>query len=361
MGSLLVTPHSRWLYVRPRPHRGTLAGSMGTDDRLTERKEAILQAVVEEYMSTSRPVGSGLVADQSDLAVSSATVRKELAALEDEGFLHQPHTSAGRVPTDKGYRYFVDALMRPSDLEVSVNQRISEFFSDAHGELERILRETSRLLAGVTGSAAMVVAPETGSAQIRGVQLVLLEPRIVLLVVVLATGGIERHTIELTFDMTDDQVASAQTVLGDAMIDQSDRFTAPRSGDEAVDRLVGAALEAHATPAHSPTVHVGGRSQVAGVFSETERVAQVLQLFERQLLVVSLIQDVLDRGLRVAIGAETGVQNLSDCSLVVAPYNVDGSTAGTIGVLGPTHMNYPQALAAVAVVSNHLGEHLTRG
>ena len=103
---------------------------------------------------------------------------------------------------------------------------------------------------------------------------------------------------------------------------------------------------------------------VTGVFyvvDETEQVAQVLQLFERQLLVVTLIRDVLDRGLRVAIGTETGVQNLNDCSLVVAPYEVDGNPAGSIGVLGPTHMNYPQALAAVAVVSGHLGDHLTRG
>ena len=102
-------------------------------------------------------------------------------------------------------------------------------------------------------------------------------------------------------------------------------------------------------------------AQVADVFDETEQVAQVLQLFERQLLVVTLIRDVLDRGLRVAIGTETGVQNLNDCSLVVAPYEVAGAQVGSIGVLGPTHMNYPQALAAVAVVSNHLGDHLARG
>ena len=108
-------------------------------------------------------------------------------------------------------------------------------------------------------------------------------------------------------------------------------------------------------------MHVGGRSSVAGVFDETETVSQVLQLFERQFLVVTLIKDVLDRGLRVAIGHETGVQNLNECSLVVAPYQVEGADAGSIGVLGPTHMNYPQALAAVAVISNQLGEHLTRG
>jgi len=331
------------------------------DDRLTERKESILQAVVEEYMATARPVGSGLVTEQTELTVSSATVRKELGALEEEGFLHQPHTSAGRVPTDKGYRYFIDALMGPSSLDSAQNERISDFFARSHGELERILRDTSRLLAGVTDYAAVVVAPKPDAANVRAVQLVSLEPRVVLLVVVLSNGGIERRTFELDADMTEQQVASAQALLAPAMVDGTEDAIAP-SGDGDVDRLLADAVGSLETSdGLDGRVHVGGRSSVAAGFDQTEKVAQVLQLFERQLLVVTLIRDVLDRGLSVAIGSETGVQNLNECSLVVAPYQVQGSDAGSIGVIGPTHMNYPQALAAVAVISHQLGEHLTRG
>jgi len=331
------------------------------DDRLTERKESILQAVVEEYMATARPVGSGLVTEQTELKVSSATVRKELGALEEEGFLHQPHTSAGRVPTDKGYRYFIDALMGPSSLDSAQNERISDFFARSHGELERILRDTSRLLAGVTDYAAVVVAPKPDAANVRAVQLVSLEPRVVLLVVVLSNGGIERRTFELDADMTEQQVASAQALLAPAMVDGTEDAIAP-SGDSDVDHLLADAVGSLETSdGLDGRVHVGGRSSVAAGFDQTEKVAQVLQLFERQLLVVTLIRDVLDRGLSVAIGSETGVQNLNECSLVVAPYQVQGSDAGSIGVIGPTHMNYPQALAAVAVISHQLGEHLTRG
>jgi len=331
------------------------------EDRLTERKEAILQAVVEEYMATARPVGSGLVTEQTELKVSSATVRKELGALEEDGFLHQPHTSAGRVPTDKGYRYFIDALMSPSSLDSAQNERISDFFAHSHGELERILRDTSRLLAGVTDYAAVVVAPRPDVAKVRAVQLVSLEPQVVLMVVVLSNGGIERRTFELDVDMTETQVAAAQTLLAPALIDDTAHDVAS-SGDALVDGLVAkASASMEAADTLDGRVHVGGRSSVAGVFDETETVAQVLQLFERQFLVVTLIRDVLDRGLRVAIGAETGVQNLNECSLVVSPYQVEGADAGSIGVLGPTHMNYPQALAAVAVISNQLGDHLTRG
>lgn len=311
-------------------------------------------------MATARPVGSGLVTDQSSVTVSSATVRKELSALEDEGFLHQPHTSAGRVPTDKGYRYFVDALMGPSQLDATINQRITDFFATSHGELERILTDTSRLLAGVTGSASVVVAPRSVTATVRAVQLVELEPQVLLLVVVLSTGGIERRTIELTHAMSSDQILRAQSMLETTMVDAHE-FSAIPSGDPDVDGLVATAIGALTGSNDEPRVHVGGRARVAGAFDETETVAHILQLFERQLLVVSLIRDVLDRGLSVAIGAETGVQNLNECSIVVAPYEVDGSEAGSIGVLGPTHMNYPQALAAVAVVSAELGEHLTRG
>lgn len=336
-------------------------------EQLSDRKEAILQAVVEEYMSTARPVGSGLVADQSNLSVSSATVRKELSALEEEGFLHQPHTSAGRVPTDKGYRYFIDALMGPSTLDSTLNHRIDEFFAHTHGELERILTETSRLLSGVTGAASLVVAPRVETTTVKAVQLVSLEPDLLLLVVVLSTGGIERSTFELATPMTVEQVDRAQTILTEILPGTTAHRTAESpsaapSGDPTIDAIVANSLNSLiADDDDAPRVHVGGRSNVAGVFDETEKVAQVLQLFERQLLVVSLIRDVLDRGLRVAIGAETGVQNLNECSIVVAPYNVDGTEAGSIGVLGPTHMNYPQAMAAVAVISNQLGEHLTRG
>jgi len=331
---------------------------MPVEDQLSDRKGAILQAVVEEYMATARPVGSGLVAQQSELKVSSATVRKELSALEDEGFLQQPHTSAGRVPTDKGYRYFVDTLMSPETLDASVSERISEFFARSHGELERILRDTSSLLAGVTDYAAVVVAPSPDVATARAVQLVALSEQLVLMVVVLSNGGIERRTIELTDTMSDQQVIDAQARVRAALIDEEPLVP---STDPMVHDLAARAISAWHEDNADTRVHVGGRSSVAGVFEETQTVAQVLQIFERQLLVVSLIRDVLDRGLRVAIGSETGVQNLNDCSLVVSPYEVEGEEAGTIGVLGPTNMNYPRALAAVAVVSNQLGDHLTRG
>ncbi len=163
---------------------------------LDDRKAAILRAVVEEYIETAQPVGSGHVASSSGLAVSAATIRNEMGALERDGFLHQPHTSAGRVPTDKGYRFYVDNLV-PADLQTDDAERVRDFFDRAHGEIERMLGQTSGLLANLTDCAAVVLGPPYDASEVRSVQLVPLTERIVLVVVVLANGVVEKHTIEL--------------------------------------------------------------------------------------------------------------------------------------------------------------------
>jgi len=328
---------------------------------LTDRKEAILRAVVQGYISTSRPVGSGLVTADSGLDVSSATIRKELSALEDEGYLLQPHTSAGRVPTEKGYRYFVDSLMEPKELDGQKSEVISEFFERTHGELERVLRQTSSLLAGVTDYAAVVVSPPPASASVLSVQLVSLSSNVALLVVVLSNGGIERRSIELEAELAEDDIEAARIELSRMMIGTTGAVSGgPKTGNPNVDGLVRQTVSAYGSPERRPNrLYVGGASSVAGGFETAETVENVLELLEKQYVVVSLIRDLLDRGLRVAIGTETGMDDLNKCSIVVSPYVVEGEEVGSIGVLGPTRMNYPEALSAVAIVSNRLGALLT--
>src|ERR1035437_3227930 len=171
---------------------------------LDDRKAAILRVVVEEYIETAQPVGSAMVARLPELAVSSATVRNEMGVLEREGYLVQPHTSAGRIPTDKGYRFFVDSLTKPGPLDAAQNQQVREFFARAHGELEKMLQDTSRLLSSLTDYAAVVIAPShEAAATIRSVQLVGLAPTMALLVVVLSNGAVEKRSLELGSDVTD--------------------------------------------------------------------------------------------------------------------------------------------------------------
>ncbi len=332
---------------------------------LDERKSAILRAVVQEYIETAQPVGSSHVARTADLRVSAATVRNEMAVLEQEGYLSQPHTSAGRVPTDMGYRFFVDHLAQPGRLDRVRVQRVQDFFETTHGAVEQMLHDTSRLLASLTNYAAVVTGHTGESVAIRSVQLVGLSGRLVLVVVVLSNGAVESFQLELDTDATEPGLAAASahlmsTVAG-APLMHLPVLTA--TGDALVDdlcRLAYGALEGARAP-EEDAVFVGGASRMAAAFDAVEVVRNVLTTLEQQIVVVALLRDVLDRGLSVAIGAEHGIEPLVACSVVVAPYTVEGELAGTVGVLGPTRMNYPQALAAVEVVSERLGDRLGDG
>lgn len=332
---------------------------------LDERKAAILRAVVECHIRTAQPVSSSYVVQLGELSVSPATVRNEMAVLEQEGYLFQPHSSAGRVPTDKGYRFFVDSLSGPSPLGPDQAELVRMFFDRTHGEFERTLAETSSLLSRLTDYAAVVVgpsAPEAGRA--RSLQLVALSPRLVLAVVVMANGVIERRSIELADDVSAVQVERAGVAAATFLVGHPlERPGAPApTSDPVADRLAEAAVEALGKAEPEPgagPVFVGGAARMAAAFDAVSTIRTVLGILEQQFVLVTLLKDVLDRGLTVAIGAEHGLVQLAECSVVVAPYEVDGERAGTVGVLGPTRMHYDQALAAVAVVSKRLSRALS--
>jgi heat-inducible transcriptional repressor len=343
---------------------------------LDERKAAILRAVVEEYVETAQPVGSQAIARSSGLGVSSATVRNEMTVLEREGYLVQPHTSAGRVPTDRGYRFFVDHFTRQDALPAVQHRAVSEFFASAHQALEELLHETSGLLSRVSQHAAVVVGPQPAEAEVRSVQLVPLQPGVVLLVVVLSTGVVEKHVLALDgatdgrgVDVLPDDalVAAANVVLDNQLRGHpwSSLPTMQASGDAAIDEVTALARDALTGLAGGESVeplYVGGVSRLAAeheAFATTESAARLLEMLEHQVVVVSLVRELLDAGLAVSIGTENRLDELRDCSIVVSPFEVDGQPIGIVGVLGPTRMDYRHALAAVAAVSQQLGRHLS--
>ncbi len=330
---------------------------------LDERKTAILRAVVQEYIETAQPVGSTHISSAPGVKVSSATVRNEMAVLEQEGYLAQPHTSAGRIPTDKGYRFFVDHLTEPGRLDQSRRAQVVDFFARTHGALERMLLDTSRLLNELTDYAAVVVGPTPDLATVRSVQVVGLSARHVMIVVVLSSGSVEHETVELPDDAPESALIALTQHLQRHLMGRplADVAAVPEAGDPPVDGLLGPVLTAMGRSKAAENVYVGGAASMAQAFDAVEVVRQVLNTLEQQFVVVTLVRDVLDRGLSVAIGNEHGVEPLSTCSVVVAPVQVDGEHLGTVGVLGPTRMNYPRALAAVEVVSDRLGKRLAEG
>jgi len=347
-----------------------------TDDNRTEdgatgagaldaRKAAILNAVVTEYIGSAQPVGSQHVVDAPGVSVSSATVRSDMAALERDGYLAQPHTSAGRIPTDKGYRFFVDHLGRPGSLDPVGRQQVRQFFDHAHGEIESMLERTSGLLADLTDCTAMVVGPSHESAAIRSVQLVGLGQRLALLVVVLADGAVQKQSVELPDEVDEIRLADAASRLAahslGLPITQVGPLVVP-TGDPKTDTVVAIAVGALRSLGSAEAVDqlfVGGSSRMAAAFDAVDTVRSVLGILEQQLVVVTLLRDILDTGLSVAIGTEHGVEPLASCAIVVMPVSVDGVEAGTIGLLGPTRMNYPLALAAARVVGDRLGQRLS--
>jgi heat-inducible transcriptional repressor len=342
----------------------TEEGAAGAGE-LDARKAAILNAVVTEYIGSAQPVGSQHVVDAPGVSVSSATVRSDMALLEREGFLAQPHTSAGRIPTDKGYRFFVDHLAGTGSLDPNGRQQVRQFFKHAHGEIEMMLERTSGLLADLTDCTAMVVGPSHESAAIRSVQLVGLGPRLALLVVVLADGAVQKQSVELADEVDDATLAAAAARLAAHSLGVPLTKVGPKAagtGDPTTDAVVAVglkALRALGTSEGGDQLFVGGSSRMVEAFDAVETVRSVLSILEQQLVVVTLLRDILDTGLSVAIGTEHGMEPLASCAIVVMPVSVDGMERGTIGLLGPTRMNYPLALAAARVVGDRLGERLS--
>ena len=332
---------------------------------LDDRKSAILRAVVQQYIETAQPVGSSTVSARTEVAVSSATVRNDMTQLEREGYLVQPHTSAGRIPTEKGYRFFVDTLTGTESLSPTNVRLVRDFFATTHGELEQMLAETSRLLSDVTGTAAVVVGEANEVSTVRSVQLVDLSPRTILAVMVMSNGAIVKRTMELDQDVTPSELSAAHALVNDRMVGSSLHAPTPKL---AVPQQEGTALAAaavsalrEAAEAEGQHMFVDGRSRIAGSFDARETIEAVLGILEQQFVVVSLLKELVDGGLAVSIGSESGVAPLADCSLVVAPYQVGGESVGAIAVLGPTRMNYPETLSAVALVSQRLSRLLTEG
>ena len=350
---------------------------------LNERRASVLNRVVAEHIETGQPVGSGHLAGADGLDVSSATIRSEMSALERDGFLTHPHTSAGRIPTDRGYRFFVETLPVPSLTEPKVMQ-VRQFFEGARGELEQLLTETSRLLSGLTDYAAVVIAPAGDVATIRSIQLVSLgsgpslpddgtgvvESTNVLVMVVLANGSVEKVQSLFRGTVHDAHLAAASAHLAGQAVgrafDHGFGSVMLRASDERVQAICEAAIGAvKPLVAHADAdgVFVGGAARMAGAFDAVSTIRQVLTVLEEQYVVVNLLREAVERSQRISIGAEHGAdlafESLLSCSVVAAPYLVDGQQVGTIGVLGPTRMDYARARAAVSEVSARLSARLT--
>ncbi len=333
---------------------------------LDQRKEEILRAIVRDFILDGQPVGSKRVADELHLGVSAATVRSDMAELEHAGLIRQPHTSAGRVPTDAGYRYYVDHLTTVGLSKPAHPDTVDQVLLHAT-DVEDLLRRTSSVLSRLTRLTALVTAPRLDRSKLRHVELVTLSPHAILLVFIADTGRVEKRILDLDQPVADDDVQRARYVINDAasglrLTDAHDAITgvslaAPSSIQPLLDR-VATTIRAGATSAvpEVDRVFVGGAAQLAlrATDETVDRLADVYDMLEEQVVLLSMLRETLTQDdPAVRIGSELSVDELSPFAMVASTYG-SGQPLGSLGLLGPTRMDYGQAMATVQAVATSL-------
>ncbi|WP_433468231.1 heat-inducible transcriptional repressor HrcA [Spirillospora sp. CA-142024] len=330
---------------------------------LDDRKLAVLRAIVEDYVSTNEPVGSKALADRHNLGVSPATIRNDMAVLEEQGYIAQPHTSAGRVPTDKGYRLFVDRLSTIKPLSVAERRAIETFLSGAY-DLDDVVGRTVRLLAQLTRQVAVVQYPSLTRSSVRHVELVPVAEGRLLLVLITDTGRVEQRVIE-TGSISEESIGHLRALLntcldglglGDVPAAVADLPDKVGPDDRPIAAAVLSVLLETLVEKHEEKIVFAGAANLAAVdFSQSLR--EVLVALEEQVVLMRLLGETGDSStVTVRIGTENPDLGLRSTSVVAADYGVGDLTLARLGVLGPTRMDYPSTMGAVRAVARYVGQ-----
>lgn len=345
--------------------RETLLGGAGhvhTEDR----RFAVLQAIVADYVATQEPVGSKSLVERHQLPVSSATIRNDMAVLEQEGYIVQPHTSAGRIPTDKGYRLFVDRLSQVKPLATGERRAIEAFLSKSI-DLEDVLRRSVRLLAQLTQQVAVVQYPTLSRAVIRHIEVVAMSSDRLLLVIITDAGRVEQQLVETTTPIGDDTIVVLRTLLARHIAGKE-----MSAASHALDDVIAAAPTEHVNTAFAVVgvlrealvdhpeerLLLAGTGNITGAWADQPATLRgVLEALDEQVTLLKLLA-ALDRpdALNVSIGAENVDENLHSSALISAGYGAGEVLFGGVGVVGPMRMDYPGTMATVRAVARYVGE-----
>lgn len=333
---------------------------------LTDRQKTILALVVQEFIETAQPVGSETLAKKR-LSVSSATIRNDLAHLEEEGYLTHPHTSAGRVPTPKGYRYFVETLMDEMELSDVEQRMIRHQFHQVTLDVEQWMRLAAAVLSQRSHAAALVAAPRTVNSRFKHVQLVEISDRLAMLVLVLQEGTVKQRMVSLPAPLTQDDLTRLSNKLNEKLAGAS---------AEGIRRSVGkfAGFESMVVEVLAQTMEQFDQRNTREIyrdgiidilrqpeFSASERMQQLLALFEHRNMLESMLFDLApERGVQVVIGSQSGHDEMSEYGIVLARYGIEGEASGVVSVLGPMRMAYPRTVSVVKYVSSLLDDLMLR-
>ncbi len=332
---------------------------------MNDRKIRILQAIIHDYIQTGDPVGSRTISKKYDLGVSSATIRNEMADLEDLGLIVQPHTSAGRIPSDKGYRLYVDNLMQRPDITPDIDQIVSTMLKQKINTIDSILEETARLISMMTQYATVVSSPTIAQTKIKHLQLVPVDERSVALVIV-TDANIVRHHVLRTNKVLDANLCSILTTiinegLGGASLseisEEKVKILETRMFEygSMAEELVGVIVNTLQME-DIPNVFTQGMMNILNFqeFNDIGKAKQVLEVLEQKPYLIKLLDDQHNQPVTIRIGEETGVEEMKDCSIITTTYRIGNLNLGTIGIIGPTRMQYGQVVSLLEHISGHI-------
>lgn len=333
---------------------------------LDERKKVILFAIIKNYLETGEPVGSRTISKFTDLQLSSATIRNEMSDLEEMGYIIQPHTSAGRIPSDKGYRFYVDRLMADKEKEVD---EMKEILIEKADRMEQMLKTAAKSLAVNTNYATMISAPQIHRNKLKFIQLSRMDKNKIVAVIVVEGNIIKNEIIDVDGDLSDDTLLKLNillnTTLNGLSIEEISLAMIARMKDQAgihsdiVNDVIDAVAEAIKAD-EDLEIYTSGTNNIFKYpeLSDNAKASEIISAFEEKQQLTEIVQETLSKegsgGIQVYIGEETPMQSMKDCSIVTATYELEEGMQGTIGIIGPKRMDYDKVLSTLKSLKNQL-------
>ena len=332
---------------------------------LNDRKKKILQLIIEDYISTAEPVGSRTIARKYDLGISPATIRNEMSDLELLGYLEQPHTSAGRVPSAQAYRFYVDSLIEPGSLTDNDMALINSWYKERRRNIDDIFQSTAKILSRMTQNVSMVLANKDTGAVFRYIKFLPLDSSHAILCIVTDDGNVDNCVVEIPLGMRPEEMdylaGRISSVLeGKELSEISDELLSALHMDVAEDKVLFTsflqAIKRMSRKQNEQRVFLGGTKQLLNQpeFRDVERVKSLLGILEEEKVVRDLLVAGEDSGLKITIGTENKFTGIQDCSMVQATYRLNGKIVGTMAVLGPTRMEYGKVITVMDYLHKYL-------
>ena len=336
--------------------------------QLDERKTKILQAIIRNYLETGEPVGSRTISKYTDLNLSSATIRNEMADLEEMGYIIQPHTSAGRIPSDKGYRLYVDTMMEQKDKEL---QEMKEMMLEKEDKMDTLLKQVAKLLAVNTNYASMISAPAVHKNKLKFIQLSRVDVNQMLAVIVMEGNVIRNNILPVSEELSDENILKLNILLNThlnglaieeinlAMIQNLKQQAGIHS--EIISNVVDAIAEGIKAD-EDLEIYTSGTNNIFKYpeLADQQRASEIINTFEEKQMLTELVQDTLsdenNTGIQVYIGDETPISSMKDCSVVTATYELGEGMRGTVGIIGPKRMHYDKVVDALKTITHQLDE-----